>query len=115
MIEDQQESWMSKIRNFAPIIEKAEYELFKSKADVQKINAKLKAQAIDKGLKTVSGQENYAENQEELYQARLLVGVKQGFLTSTKVQLEAIKVGFEEWRTKMVNKREERRRYAVSE
>ena len=55
MIEDQQESWMSKIRNFAPIIEKAEYELFKSKADVQKINAKLKAQAIDKGFKTVSG------------------------------------------------------------
>jgi hypothetical protein len=50
-----------------------------------------------------------------LYQARLEVGIASGFLSSLKLQVDAYKIGFEEWRTKMVNEREERRRYAVNE
>lgn len=36
MDEQQQENWMQEIRNLAPVIEKSEYELFKSEADVKK-------------------------------------------------------------------------------
>ncbi len=115
MMDEQQELWMHKIRNLAPVIEKAEYELHKTKADEKRIMAKLKATALSQGHKTVASQESYAENQDELYQARLKIGVAQGFLASAKVQIDALKVGFEEWRTKMVNEREERRRYAVND
>jgi hypothetical protein len=34
-------------------------------------------------------------------------------LSAIKIQLRALEVGFEEWRTKMVNAREERKRYGA--
>jgi hypothetical protein len=45
--------------------------------------------------------------------ARLRVGEAKGGLSAIKVQLRALEVGFEEWRTKMVNAREERKRYGA--
>jgi len=54
-----------------------------------------------------------AENQAEVYQSRLAVAVAKGQLSAVKVQLRALEVGFEEWRTKMVNAREERKRYGA--
>ena len=48
-----------------------------------------------------------------MYQARLVVGTKKGMLSSLRVKLDAYKVGFEEWRTKMVNAREEAKRYGA--
>ncbi len=114
MMDDQQELWIDKIRRLAPVIEKAEYELHRTKADEKRIMAQLKAKALAEGHKTVASQESYAENQDELYQSRLKIGVAQGFLSSAKVQIDALKIGFEEWRTKMVNEREERRRYGVN-
>mgnify|MGYP003108958914 FL=1 len=113
MDEQQKESWMERIRNLAPVIEKAEIEVFKAEADVKKILAMLKTKAMGLGHKTTSAQETYAENQDEIYQARLSVGVAKGFLSSAKIQLKALEVGFEEWRTKMVNAREERKRYGA--
>jgi hypothetical protein len=41
----------------------------------------------------------------------LIVGTKKGLLSALRVKLDAYKVGFEEWRTKMVNAREEQKRY----
>ena len=114
-MDEQQELWMDRIRKLAPIIEKAEYEVFKAKADVQKTLALLKIKAQDNGCKSVASQETWAESQDQLYDARLKVGIHTGFLSSAKLEVEALKVGFEEWRTKMVNMREERRRYAVSD
>jgi|TARA_R100000455_G_C6201660_1_gene72242 hypothetical protein len=114
-MDEQQELWMDKIRKLAPEIEKAEYKVFLRKANVQKTLALLKIQAQDHGCKTVASQETWAESQDSLYQARLEVGIASGFLSSLKLQVDAYKIGFEEWRTKMVNEREERRRYAVNE
>ena len=114
-MDEQQELWMDRIRKLAPVVERAEYEVFKAKADVQKVLALLKTEASANGCKTVASQEVWAESQDKLYQARLKQGVATGFLSSTKLQIDALKVGFEEWRTKMVNEREERRRYAVNE
>ena len=108
-----EESWMQKIREIAPVIEKTEYEVFRCDAEVKKLHAQLKVKALGEGIKTSSAQDTYAESSEELYQARLKVGVAKGALSALRVKLKALEIGFEEWRTKMVNEREERRRYGA--
>ena len=112
-MDEQIELWMNRIRELSTVIEKAEYELVASEADVKKINATLKMTALSEGFKTNSAQETYAENQDELYNARLKVGVAKGFLSSVKLQIRALEIGFEEWRTKMANLRMERSRYGA--
>lgn len=110
---EQEESWMHRIRSLAPVIEKTEYEVFRCEAEVKKLLATLKLKALGRGVKTTSAQDTWAESQEELYQARLEIGVAKGALSALKVNLRALDVGFEEWRTKMVSEREERRRYGT--
>ena len=66
-----EESWMHQIRRLAPLIEKTEYEVFKCEAEVKKLQATLKLKALGDGVKTHSGQETWAESQDELYQSRL--------------------------------------------
>ena len=112
-MDEQIENWQVQIRNVAPMMQKAEYELLKSEADVKRVIALWKAVALSEGIKTASGQDNFAENKEEVYQSRLAVAVAKGQLSAVKVELKALEVGFEEWRTKMVNAREERKRYGA--
>ena len=40
-----EESWMQKIREIAPVIEKTEYEVFRCDAEVKKLHATLKMKA----------------------------------------------------------------------
>jgi len=107
------ESWMHQIRKLAPLIEKTERELFRCEAEVKRLCATLKLTALAEGRKTSSAQDTWAEAQPELFDARIKVGVIRGALSSLKVQLKAIEIGFEEWRTKVVNAREERKRYGA--
>ncbi len=109
----EEELWMHRIRKLAEPIQKAEYEVFEADANVKRIIARLKLEATHKGCTTVSAQEVYAENTDQLHAARLNIGLKKGQLAGLKVQLDAIKIGFEEWRTKMVNMREERKNYGA--
>ena len=112
-MDEQVESWMHQIRTLAPLIEKTEYLVFKNEADVKQLLATLKLKALADGMKTTSAQDTWAEAQDEVYNARLRVGEAKGGLSALKVQLKALEVGFEEWRTKMVNAREERKRYGA--
>ena len=112
-MEEQKEYWMHKIRSLAEPIRKSEYEILKTEADIKLILAASKLKALSEGNKTVASQEVYAENVPELYRTRLQHAVNKSNLSSLKVELEALKVGFEEWRTKMVNMREERKRYGA--
>ena len=105
------ELWHHRIRSLAEPIQKAEYEVFEAEANVKRLLARLKLEATANGCRTVSAQEVFAENADEMYQARLEVGKKKGMLSGLRVRLDAYKVGFEEWRTKMVNAREEAKRY----
>ncbi len=109
----EEEVWHHRIRALAEPIQKAEYEVFEAEANVKRLMARLKLEATAKGCRTVSAQEVYAENKEEMYLARLEVGTKKGLLAGLKVKLDSLKVGFEEWRTKMVNAREEAKRYGA--
>ncbi len=110
---EQVEIWQQKFREIAPLIEKAEYEVVKCEADVKKLQAQLELMATARGVKTVSAQKTYADNDDNLYEARLSVGVAKGKLSALKIELKALDVGFDEWRTKMVNAREEKKRYGA--
>ena len=110
---EQQESWMHKIRDLGPDIEDKEYQVYKCEAEVKKLQAQLKLEALGEGIKTTSAQETYAEATEELYKARLEVGVAKGGLSALKVNLKGLEIGFEEWRTKQVSARKERDRYGA--
>jgi|TARA_R110000824_G_scaffold101566_2_gene241210 chromosome segregation ATPase len=113
MTDQIEESYAHRIRSLAPTIEKVEHELVKCDAEVKKLHAQLKLRALGDGIKTSSAQETHAEASEELYQARLKIGVAKGALSALRINLKALEIGFEEWRTKMVNEREERRRYGA--
>ena len=112
-MDEQVESWQNKIRALEPLISKAEYAVLKGEADVKKLQAQLELTATARGVKTVSAQKTYADNDDSLYQARLKVGVAKGQLSALKIELKSLDVGFEEWRTKMVNAREEKKRYGA--
>ena len=110
---EQQENWMHQIRSLAPTMEKTEYEVYKCEAEVKKLQAQLKLKALGEGIKTTSAQETYAEASNELYEARLRVGVAKGTLSALKVNLKGLEIGVEEWRTKQVSARKERDRYGA--
>ena len=110
---EQQENWMHQIRSLAPTMEQTEYEVHKCEAKVKKLQAQLKLKALAEGIKTTSAQETYAEASDDLYEARLRVGVAKGTLSALKVNLKGLEVGFEEWRTKQVSARKERERYGA--
>ena len=110
---EQQESWMHKIRDLAPDIEDKEYQVYKCEAEVKKLQAQLKLEALGEGIKTTSAQETNAEASEELDKERLEVGVAKGGLSALKVNLKGLEIGFEEWRTKQVSARKERDRYGA--
>tara|TARA_B100000424_G_scaffold85252_1_gene63688 strand:- start:1109 stop:1447 length:339 start_codon:yes stop_codon:yes gene_type:complete len=107
------ETWMHQIREIGPRIQTAEFNVWKKEADLKKLLAKKKLEATAAGCRSVASQEIWAENDESVYLARLKLGTARGALSGVKVELEALKVGFEEWRTKMVNTREERKRYGA--
>ena len=54
-MDEQIENWQVQIRNVAPMMQKAEYELLKSEADVKRVIALWKAVALSEGIKTASG------------------------------------------------------------
>ncbi len=112
-MDSQVESWQHKIRSLAPAIENAEFGVFKAEADIKLLQAKLEITAVSLGVKTIAGQKTHAESDKSLYEARLAYGIAKGKLSGLKVQLKSLEVGFEEWRTKMVNHREERKRYSA--
>jgi hypothetical protein len=111
MNQEHQELWIDQIRKLSKPIRDAEYEILRCEADIKKLLAQLKMIAMTEGHKTVASQEVYAENNPELYKTRLRHAVSKSNLSSLRVELKALEVGFEEWRTKMVNRREEQKRY----
>ena len=112
-MDTQVESWQHKIRSIVPAIEDAEFSVFKAEADIKMLQAKLELTAASVGVKTIAGQKQHADSDDKLYQARLVYGLAKGKLAGLKVMLKSVEVGFEEWRTKMVNLRQEQKRYSA--
>jgi len=110
-MDEQNELWIDKIRKYAKSIENSEFQVFKAEADIKRLKARLMLQATAEGCRSVASQETYAENDDSLYEARIHLAKVKGMLSGLKVQLDSVKIGFEEWRTKMVNAREAQKRY----
>tara|TARA_R100000773_G_C4209580_1_gene109495 strand:+ start:1099 stop:1440 length:342 start_codon:yes stop_codon:yes gene_type:complete len=113
MMEEQVENWMEHIRSMAPVLERAIVEKMIADADVKRIKAKLMTLAVQQGHKTAVAQDNYAENQPELYEARLNYAKCSGIVESVKLEVKGREIGFDEWRTRVVNEREERKKYGA--
>jgi len=111
MVEEITEKWMHQIRKLAPKIKEAEYEIYLNDAQCKRMYAKLKMKALGEGCKTVSAQEVYADMDNELYTQRLRLGECKGKLSALKVELKSLEIGFEQWRTEMVNSRKEYKKY----
>jgi len=112
-VDEQNEQWQHRIRDFAPKIRDAKISVFKSEADVKKLQAQLELTAMANGAKTISMQKTIADNDDSLYQARLNVGIAKGTLSGLEIALKAVEVGFDEWRTRMASAREEKKRYGA--
>ena len=104
---------MHRIRALAHPLQEAENSVFVAEANLKRLLAQLQLKATAEGCRTVASQQVYAENSPDVYEARLEIGKCKGVLMGLKVQLKSLEVGFEEWRTKMVNHREERKRYGA--
>jgi gluconate kinase len=112
-MDEVKEQWMHRIRSLAPQLQQAENDVFVAEANLKRLLAQLKLKATAEGCRTVAAQEVYAENSQDVYDARIEIGRCKGLLMGLKVQLKSLEVGFEEWRTKMVNYREEKKRYGT--
>lgn len=112
-MDEVKEKWIDRIRAMAPKLAEAERKVFMADADLKRTLARKKLEATAEGCRTVSAQEVYAEDSKEVYIARMEIATTKGILMGLKVELKSLEVGFEEWRTKMVNSREERKRYGA--
>ncbi len=110
-MEEVREKWMHQIRKLAPEIKRVEYEIALNDAECKRMYAKLKMEALGEGCKTVSAQEVYADMDDGLYTQRLRLGASKGQLSALKVELKSLEIGFEQWRTEMVNSRKEYKKY----
>ena len=113
MSEEVIESWQHKIASMAKQIAKAETDVVVADAECKKLSAVLEVKAMGEGFKTHASQRQQADLTDSLYKSRLAIGIAKGALQGLKIELKSLEVGFEEWRTKMVNAREERKRYGA--
>ena len=105
------ENYAERIREHARIIEEAEVELFKAEANVKHLRANLMREAEKKGVRSISGQEVFADATDELKEAREYVGVVKGKLRGEITRLEATKTEVEVEKTRHVTMRHEMRAY----
>ena len=112
-MDDQVESWQHRIRALAPDIRAAEIAVFEAEAELKKRQAQLELEALAAGITTLGGQKQYAESTGALFTARLVYGTAKGALAAKKIELKSVEVGFDEWRTRMANAREERKKYGA--
>jgi glucose-6-phosphate isomerase len=108
-----EENFAEAIREVAKLLQKAEVEVAKTEADLKKIIAKSMVRAELSGQKTAAAQARSADEDDEVYEARVAHGVAKGNLAYAKAELKARETAFEYWRTKTATMRAERRVYSA--
>ena len=94
-------------------LQRAEIQVAKSEAEEKKLVAQCKVQAEARGAKTNAGQERFADEDENVFKARLEKGMAKGGLASAKADLMAAEVEFKAWQSKLASERAERRVYGA--
>ena len=107
------EDFAEHVRACGRAIRDAQIGLAKAEASCKRIIAMKKTEAMGVGVKANNAQEDYADRSDEVYKARLAVGVARGTLDAAQSEKRAAEIEFELWRTKRADERAERQRYGA--
>ena len=111
---NQQEDFAQKLRDAGKEVSKAERELASAEAKEKRTYASLMITAqVNHNCKTAAAQSTWADNQEQMEQARLNRGLAKGLLAAAKANLLAAEVEFKTWQTNMATVRFEKRIYGT--
>lgn len=111
---NQQENFAQALRDCGAQVGKAERDLAKAEASEKRTYASLMITAqANHNCKTAAAQSTWADNQEQMEQARLNRGLAKGLLAAAKANLLAAEVEFKTWQTQMATTRFEKRIYGT--
>jgi hypothetical protein len=104
------ERFAKAIRDAGATVQKAERDLGYAEATEKRVAAQLMMTAEHAhGQKTVAAQTKWADEQDEMFNARVNRGTAKGALASAKANLLAAEVSFKTWQTEMATNRAEMR------
>ena len=104
------ERFAQAIRTAGTEVQKAEVALAKAEATEKKTAAFLMFRAENEhGHKTVAAQTKWADDQQEMFDARVARGTAKGALAAAKQNALAAEVAFKTWQTEMATTRAEMR------
>lgn len=104
------ERFANAIREAGADVQQAEVDLATAEATEKKTAAKLMFQAeTQHGHKTVAAQTKWADDQQEMFDARVARGTAKGALAAAKQNALAAEVAFKTWQTEMATTRAEMR------
>jgi hypothetical protein len=104
------ERFAQAIRTAGAEVQQAEVALATAEATEKRTAAKLMFQAENHhGHKTVAAQTKWADDQQEMFDARVARGTAKGALAAAKQNALAAEVSFKTWQTEMATTRAEMR------
>jgi hypothetical protein len=109
----EEERFAMKIRAAGKQMQEAEEDIARAEAQEKMTYAKAMVQAEVGGNKTAAAQMRYADEQGDVFNARLNRGVAKGKLASAKAEFRACEIEFERWRSEKASNRLERRAYSA--
>jgi len=109
---EQQENHAHNIRTAGQRQKLAEEELARAQAMEKKTFAMAQMQGEAQGAKSLAAQTRHADVQDEVFNARMQVGVAKGEVAAAKANYRACEVEFDTWRTQQATHRLERNLYA---
>lgn len=109
----EEERFADSIREVAKMLKAAEISVAKTEAELKREIAKMMVKAELEGSKSAAAQSRYADECDNVYDARVAHGVARGELAFAKAELKAREIAFEHWRTKAATLRLERKAYSA--
>lgn len=106
-----EESYADKLRGAGKRNAQAEEGVAVTEAKCKKVIAQSKVRAFMHGHKSNAAQENFADEQEDVFDSRLQVGIAKGELAAARTEVLACRMEFDQWRTKMATLRKEQEIY----
>ena len=107
-----QEDFAMKIREAGNAVGKAEFAVLQAEAEEKKVIAQVVI-AEARGAKTNAHQLRSADEDNNVYEARLAKGRARGQLAAAKAEALAAEVEFKIWQSKLASERAERRVYGT--
>jgi len=109
----EQEEFAQGIRDAGAEVAAAEIDLARAEALEKQTFAKLMMIGEHQGNKTAAAQSRYADETDEMFQARLNRGQAKGSLAAAKANYLAAEVEFKAWQSKLASTRFEKRVYGT--